>query len=66
MVVTFCRELTFSSGLFISLIWSAPVLVNCTLVLLSWFWYSGDLLVRVKRKQLLQAEITSKETKKEK
>ena len=65
-VVTFCSEFPCSSGLFISLTWSAPVLLNCTLVLLSWFWYSGDLLVRVKRRQLQQAEITAKETKKDK
>ena len=41
-----------SSGMFISLTYSAPVLVNCVLILVNWFLASGDLLVTVKRGEL--------------
>ena len=71
-----------SQGMFISLIYSAPVLVNCVVILVSierksqhqlqyltlqinWFIYSGNLLVEVKRKELLAATAkqSSEETK---
>ena len=41
-----------SQGMFISLAFSAPVLLNCAAVLINWFLKSGDLLVNVKRKEL--------------
>jgi len=41
-----------SQGMFISLAFSAPVLLNCVAVLINWFLKSGDLLVNVKRKEL--------------
>ena len=71
-----------SQGMFISLIYSAPVLVNCVVILVSierksqhqlqyltlqinWFIYSGNLLVEVKRKELLATQQSSEEKKKE-
>merc|ERR1711892_364075 len=42
-----------SQGMFISLTYSAPVLIN-------WFFISGDMLVKVKRKQI---EVESKKEK---
>jgi len=50
-----------SMGMFISLTYSAPVLLNCVIILINWFLVSGDLLVSVKRKEL---EERSRETKK--
>jgi len=41
-----------SHGMFISLLYSSPVLVNCVLILINWFYISGDMLVKVKRKQI--------------
>lgn len=52
-----------SQGMFISLTYSAPVLINCVIILINWFFISGDMLVKVKRKQI---EVESKESKKEK
>jgi len=49
-----------SQGMFISLTYSAPVLVNCVIILINWFFISGDMLVRVKQKQL---EVESKKEK---
>jgi len=41
-----------SYGMFISLIYSAPVLVNCVIILINWFSYSTQLLVSVKQREL--------------
>merc|ERR1711970_582851 len=49
-----------SQGMFISLTYSAPVLVNCVIILINWFFISGDMLVRVKQQQL---EVESKKEK---
>jgi len=49
-----------SQGMFISLTYSAPVLVNCVIILINWFFISGDMLVRVKQKQM---EVESKKEK---
>jgi len=49
-----------SQGMFISLTYSAPVLINCVIILINWFFISGDMLVKVKRKQI------EEESKKEK
>jgi len=49
-----------SQGMFISLTYSAPVLINCVIILINWFFISGDMLVKVKRKQM------EEESKKEK
>jgi len=54
-----------SQGMFISLTYSAPVLINCVIILINWFFISGDMMVKVKRKQI---DLQSKkdETKKNK
>jgi len=49
-----------SQGMFISLTYSAPVLINCVIILINWFFISGDMLVKVKRKQI---EVESKKEK---
>eukprot|EP00092_Neocalanus_flemingeri_P039842 GFUD01043390.1.p1 GENE.GFUD01043390.1~~GFUD01043390.1.p1 ORF type:complete len:149 (+),score=41.15 GFUD01043390.1:47-493(+) len=54
-----------SQGMFISLTYSAPVLVNCVIILINWFFISGDMLVKVKRKQI-EVEAKKGESKKEK
>jgi len=41
-----------SYGMFISLVYSAPVLVNCVIILINWFRYATNLLVDVKQKEL--------------
>ena len=51
-----------SQGMFISLAFSAPVLLNCVAVLINWFLKSGDLLVTVKRKELEERAKESKKT----
>jgi hypothetical protein len=59
----FSRQQYFdSSGMFYSLIWSLPALVNCIVILVNWFLLSGSLLVQVKRKEL---ELKAKKEKKE-
>jgi hypothetical protein len=59
----FSRQQYFdSSGMFYSLIWSFPALVNCIVILVNWFLLSGSLLVQVKRKEL---ELKAKKEKKE-
>eukprot|EP00088_Acartia_fossae_P027035 TRINITY_DN27821_c1_g1_i1.p1 TRINITY_DN27821_c1_g1~~TRINITY_DN27821_c1_g1_i1.p1 ORF type:complete len:143 (+),score=7.66 TRINITY_DN27821_c1_g1_i1:49-477(+) len=51
----FARQQYFdSNGMFISLIWSMPVLINAIIILINWFLYSGNLLVKVKQKELLE------------
>lgn len=50
-----------SQGMFISLTYSAPVLINCVGILINWFLVSGDMLVSVKRREL---EERGKEAKK--
>lgn len=41
-----------SHGMFISFVYSAPVLVNCVIILINWFNYSTQLLVSVKQREL--------------
>ena len=68
---------TFSNGMFISLAYSAPVLINCVGILvglgeeaggmillcqINWFFVSGDLLVSVKRRELLERDKEAKKT----
>jgi len=61
-----------STGMFISLAYSAPVLINCVAILINWFLVSGDMLVSVKRRELeergkeAKKEVEGKETKEEK
>lgn len=54
-----------SQGMFISLLYSGPVLVNCVIILINWFVFSGNLLVEVKRKELAAAQKKAEQSKKE-
>merc|ERR1711874_660175 len=56
-----------SQGMFISLMFSLPALVHCIVMLINWMLMSGQMLVRVKQKQLMdEQEKNSGETKKSK
>lgn len=44
-----------SKGMFISLIFSVPILLNCMVMMASWLWQSSELMVRIKRAQLKQS-----------
>jgi len=59
----FFRQQYFDSyGMFISLTYSAPVLVNCVIILINWFSYSSSLLISVKQKELKATITDSKKT----
>jgi len=45
-----------SPGMFISLTYSAPVLINCVIILINWFFISGEMLVKVKKKQIEESK----------
>jgi hypothetical protein len=45
-----------SYGMFISLVWSTPILINSVIILINWFVNSGELLVKVKRTELAMKE----------
>lgn len=49
----FSRQQYFDSkGLFISVIFSMPLLINCLLMVCNWLYASGTLMVKLKRAQL--------------
>lgn len=41
-----------SQGMFISLVFSAPLLLNCIIMVGQWMWTSGTLMIRLKQAQL--------------
>ncbi|XP_014253449.1 transmembrane protein 18 [Cimex lectularius] len=43
-----------SKGMFISLIFSVPILLNCMVMMASWLWQSSELMVQLKSAQLKQ------------
>uniref|UniRef100_A0A0A9XFQ8 Transmembrane protein 18 n=1 Tax=Lygus hesperus TaxID=30085 RepID=A0A0A9XFQ8_LYGHE len=43
-----------SKGMFISLIFSVPILLNCMVMMASWLWESSQLMVQLKSAQLKQ------------
>uniref|UniRef100_A0A023GAA8 Transmembrane protein 18 n=2 Tax=Amblyomma TaxID=6942 RepID=A0A023GAA8_AMBTT len=43
-----------SQGMFISLVFSAPLLLNCIIMVGQWMWTSGTLMIRIKQAQLRQ------------
>jgi len=45
-----------SQGMFISLMLSLPALIHCLVMLINWMLMSGQMLVRVKQKQLLEEQ----------
>ncbi|KAK9511082.1 hypothetical protein O3M35_005715 [Rhynocoris fuscipes] len=49
-------------GMFISLIFSAPILLNCMVMMASWLWQSSELMVQLKNAQLKQIKLKSSPT----
>ncbi|CAH1396943.1 unnamed protein product [Nezara viridula] len=47
-------------GMFISLIFSVPILLNIMVLMASWLWQSSELMVQLKRAQLKQNRAISK------
>ncbi|XP_050033731.1 transmembrane protein 18 [Dermacentor andersoni] len=41
-----------SQGMFISLVFSMPLLLNCIIMVGQWMWTSGNLMIRIKQAQL--------------
>ncbi|XP_053998795.1 transmembrane protein 18 [Hylaeus anthracinus] len=51
----FSRQQYFdSNGLFISIVFSVPILVNCMIMIASWLYQSSQLMTSLKRAQLRQ------------
>ncbi|XP_054284804.1 transmembrane protein 18-like [Macrosteles quadrilineatus] len=52
---TFSRQQYFDNkGLFISLVFSVPILLNCMLMVSSWLYQSSQLMTQLKQAQLRQ------------
>jgi len=50
---SFSRQQYFDSqGMFISFIFSIPLLLDCIIMVCNWLWTSGTLMVQIKRAQL--------------
>ncbi|XP_073988225.1 transmembrane protein 18 isoform X2 [Rhodnius prolixus] len=54
-----------SKGMFISLIFSVPILLNCMVMMASWLWQSSELMVQLKNAQLKQIKSKSTANKKQ-
>lgn len=53
--MVFSRQQYFDSkGLFISLVYSVPILINCMIMVASWLYQSSQLMTSLKRAQLRQ------------
>ncbi|XP_012223753.1 transmembrane protein 18 [Linepithema humile] len=53
--MVFSRQQYFDSkGLFISLVYSIPILINCMIMVASWLYQSSQLMTSLKRAQLRQ------------
>ncbi|KAJ9574881.1 hypothetical protein L9F63_007944, partial [Diploptera punctata] len=51
----FSRQQYFDSkGMFISLVFSVPILLNCMIMVANWLWQSSQLMTKLKRAQLRQ------------
>ncbi|KAK7091808.1 transmembrane protein 18-like [Littorina saxatilis] len=51
----FARQQYFdSNGLFISVVFSVPILVNCLIIVVLWLMTSANLMGSIRRKQLIQ------------
>ncbi|XP_075214510.1 transmembrane protein 18 [Lycorma delicatula] len=52
----FSRQQYFDSkGMFISLVFSVPILLNCMIMVASWLWQSSQLMTQLRRAQLQRA-----------
>ncbi|CAH3192108.1 unnamed protein product [Porites evermanni] len=61
----FSQEQYFDShGLFISVVYSGPLLFNCFLMTVLWLWTAGKMLIVVKRGQLKEQRKKEAEEKK--
>lgn len=50
---SFSKQQYFDSqGMFISLLFSIPLLINCLLMVCNWVWVSGTIMVKLKQAQL--------------
>ncbi|KAK7788491.1 hypothetical protein R5R35_011933 [Gryllus longicercus] len=43
-----------TKGMFISLVFSVPILLNCMIMVANWLWQSSQLMTKLKRAQLRQ------------
>ncbi|XP_017792883.1 PREDICTED: transmembrane protein 18 [Habropoda laboriosa] len=51
----FSRQQYFdSNGFFISVVFSVPILMNCMIMIASWLYQSGQIMISLKRAQLRQ------------
>ncbi|KAG8225126.1 hypothetical protein J437_LFUL006149 [Ladona fulva] len=64
----FSRQQYFDSkGMFISLVFSVPILLNCMIMVANWLWQSSQLMLRVKQVQMRhQVESNNKQQKQNK
>lgn len=61
----FAREQYFdSAGLFITVVYSGPILLNCFILTVLWLWTAGKMLIVVKRGQLKERRKKEAEDKK--
>ncbi|XP_078383533.1 transmembrane protein 18-like [Oculina patagonica] len=61
----FSREQYFdSSGLFITVVYSGPILFNCFILTVLWLWTAGKMLIVVKRGQIKEQKKKEAEDKK--
>ncbi|XP_005096674.1 transmembrane protein 18 [Aplysia californica] len=63
----FSRQQYFDSkGMFISLVWSAPLLMNCLIIVMMWILFSSQLMVTTGRLRLEQERKALERREKEK
>jgi len=61
----FAREQYFdSAGMFITVVYSGPILLNCFIMTVLWLWKAGKMLIVVKRGQLKERRKKEAEDKK--
>jgi len=61
----FAREQYFdSAGMFITVVYSGPILLNCFIMTVLWLWTAGKMLIVVKRGQLKERRKKEAEDKK--
>lgn len=63
----FSRQQYFDSkGMFISIVFSVPILLNCMIMVANWLWQSSELMTRLKVAQLKQMQRRANEDNQEK
>nr|CAD7432132.1 unnamed protein product [Timema monikensis] len=62
----FSRQQYFDSkGMFISLVFSVPILLNCMIMVANWLWQSSQLMINLKKAQLRQAQFLRQRSERE-